>query len=204
MKWFVRYNRYKDGRKTAEGRDNQMIEANPCTICDKLSNVSVSYIEEMGVYQYYCLRCYNQTVSSAGLDVIPAYVLLIDNNRASRLFIIELTVTPTGKTLTAVEMGGTKLQIDIACDLDVDFIMMWEAIMNQLEQLLPMKYMSVMELDDYFIEDRTAADIRSDDYLVTINGKSCTWREAVGAIPENQALKVKIDFAAYIEDKVKV
>jgi hypothetical protein len=112
------------------------------------------------------------------------------------LFTLEFMLFPHLKSLKAYETGDSKYKCEVCGELDDSFFQMWTQLMERLEKMLSVKYITPdgrwngMKLLGYL-----AYNNDSDACNVIIDGKAYTWEELGRIVATSEGFQIKIEIA---------
>ena len=169
--------------------------------CENCENPVRVYIGDGkgGEVAKFCHDCYNRLMSGiAGVDFmdVPTKRLSFKSRGGkTHEFEIELMVYPTGKTLTATEIGKTRRRVDVSGELDDDVNEMMETLKKRIKKALSVTYMNK---DGYVSNTKAIGYIEynheRDSHDIIIDGKPYTWAELEKNISAHEGWKIKIEF----------
>ena len=168
--------------------------------CDSCSNPSKVHIgDDAGTtFINLCNDCHNELIAQiAGTetpDDIPKQLDFKFRNKTYH-FTIEVEIFPTGKVITATEIGKTKRKTDVSGELDDDFGEMLETLKKRIKKLVSVKYMGS---DGYLSKNKAVGYIEynheRDACDIIIDGNPYTWDELEKNISAREGWKIKIEF----------
>ena len=145
-----------------------------------------------------CIGCYNemmgQITGTETPDDLPEHYEFQFRGKTYR-FAIEAMIYPTGKAITATEIGKTRRKTDVNGELDDSFGDMFETLKKRIKKLVSVRYMGK---DGYFSKDKAVGYIEYNRGRqacdVIIDGKPYSWEELEKNISGREGWKIKIEF----------
>jgi len=169
-----------------------------CAACSQASRVHIAV--RGATFVSLCRDCDNELVAQTmGLDTpedIPKKLSLTGKDGKTYNFAIDFQICPTGKLITATEIGKTKRMTDVYGTLDADAYEMLETLKKQMKKLVSIKY---MDNDGYFFKHNKAVghveySTERDRHEIIIDGIPYTWSELEKNISAHEGWKIKIEF----------
>jgi hypothetical protein len=152
-----------------------------------------------------CQDCYNKMMAEmSGIDfseVLPKRLLFKSRGGKTHNFEIEFLIFPTGKSLTANEIGKTRRRIEVFGELEDDENEMLKLLQKRIKKALSTVH---MRPDGYFKDSKAVGYIEynseRDAHDVIIDGKPYTWTELEKNISAHEGWQIKIEFGDVGDD----
>jgi len=185
----------------AEDASGEMFgQSDVCTACKQSSRVHIG--SEGKTFVSLCQDCHNELIAQlTGMDSpedIPKKLSFKGKGGKIYNFAIDLQMFPTGKLLTATEIGKTKRKADVHGDLNADVYEMFETLKKRIKKIVSVNY---IDKDGYFTKNSKAVGYveycdKRDACNVIIDGKPYTWDELEKNLSAHEGWKIKIEFAS--------
>ena len=169
-----------------------------CAACNQASKVNIGISGT--AFVSLCHDCHNELVAQTlGMDSpedIPKKLSFIGKCGKTYNFAIDFEIFPTGKLLTATEIGKTKRMTDVYGTPDADAYEMLEILKKRIKKLVSVKYVND---DGYFAKNKAVGyveyNLERERHEIIIDGKPYTWSELEKNVSAHEGWKVKIEFA---------
>ena len=174
-------------------------QSDTCAACKQSSRVHIG--NDGKTFISLCQDCHNELIAQTmGMELpedIPKKLSFTGKGGKTYNFEIDFQIFPTGKLLTATELGKTKRKTDVYGEPDADAYEMLETLKKRIKKLVSIKY---MDDNGYFSKHGKAVgyveyNLEHERHEIIIDGKPYTWSELEKNVSAHEGWKIKIEFA---------